>query len=120
MAKPPERSPTQERWGLWIEEVAKALASGLTVRENLAQCWLPVTVIVGQEYALQPLPNLKGRPAYGVSVERVQVVSGSVTGPVWVHWEPTTLKGQHALKLLTVYGLAASTKATLTLLVKAE
>lgn len=120
MAKPPETSPAQERWGLWIEEVAKALASGLTVKENLAQCWLTLAVVQGAIPAIQPLTALRGRVAYGLSVERVEVVSGSLTGPVWVHWEPSFLNGKPALKTLAVYGLAAGTKANLTLLVKAE
>lgn len=121
MAKPPERSPDQSRWGQWIDYVSGLFVSNLTVSENLAQCWLPVTVVVGQEYPLQALPKLNGRVPYGVSVERVQVISGTgVTGATWVHWEPTSLNSKPALRLLGVYGLAAGTKATLTLLVKAE
>lgn len=120
MAKPPDQAPEQARWGLWIEEVARALTSNLTVKENLAQCWLPLTVVEGTLPPIQPLTALRGRAAYGLSVERVQVVSGSLTGPVWVHWEPAFLNGKPALKTLAVYGLASGTKATLTLLVKAE
>lgn len=121
MAKPPDPSPPQEHWGLWIEETARALASNLTVKENLLQCWLPLTVVEGTTPGIQPLPLLRGRPAYGLSVERVEVISGGgVTGPVYVDWAPTFLNGKPALKVLSVYGLAAGTKATLTLLMKAE
>ena len=120
MARPPDSAPPQDRWGLWIEEVARALASNLTVTENLAQCWFPLTVVEGTLPPVLPIPRLRGRHAYGLSVERVQVVSGSLTGPVWVHWEPAVLNTKPALKVLAVYGLAAGTRAILTLLVKAE
>jgi hypothetical protein len=120
MAKAPDLSPPSERWGLWIEEVARALASNLTVKENLAQCWLSLTVVQGTTPGIQPLPLLRGRPAYGLSVERVELVLGTLTGPVWLHWEPTFLNGKPALKVLNVYGLATGAKASLTLLVKAE
>lgn len=120
MAKPPDPSPPQERWGLWIEETSRALASSLTVKENLAQCWLSLTVVHGTLPAIQPIPGLHARPAYGLSVERVVLVSGSLTGPVWLHWEPTFLNGKPAMKTLAVYGLATGAKANLTLLVKAE
>lgn len=120
MAKAPDPSPPQDRWGLWIEEVARALASSLTVKENLAQCWLVLTVVEGQPYPIQPLPLLRGRLAYGLSVERVQVISGSLVEPVWVNWEPAFLDGKPALKILSVFGLAPGSKVKLTLLVKAE
>jgi len=120
VAKPPDPSPPPDRWGLWIEEVARALASNLTVKENLAQCWMALTVVQGTTPGIQPLPLLRGRTAYGLSVERVELVSGSLTGPVWLHWEPTYLNGKPALKTLAVYGLATGAKANLTLLVKAE
>lgn len=121
MAKPPDQAPPQDRWGLWIEEVAGMLNASLTVKENLAQCWLNLTVTAGTAPGIQPLPGLRGRAAYGVSVERVQVLSGDgVTGTVWVHWEPVLLNGRQCLKVLNVYGLASGTRATLTLLVKAE
>jgi hypothetical protein len=120
MARPPEKNPPQERVGLWIEEVSVALGSGLTVLENLAQCWFVLTVTEGQSVGTQPIPGLRGRKPYGLSVERVQLVSGSLTGPVWVHWEPAMLRNAPALKVVSVYGLASGTRATLTLLVKAE
>lgn len=120
MARPPERSPAPERVGLWIEDVSRSLNANLTVSENLAQCWVVLTVVEGQGYPIQPLPALKGKAAYGLSVERVQIISGGIVEPVWAHWEPTLLNGKPALKLLSVFGLAPGSKVTLTLLVKAE
>lgn len=120
MAKPLERSPSQERWGLWIEEASRALNANLTVSENLAQCWLVLTVVEGQPFAIQPLTALRGRAAFGLSVERVQVISGGLVEPVWVNWEPALLDGKPALKILSVFGLQPGSKVKLTLLVKAE
>lgn len=123
MARPPDQAPEQARWGLWIEEVARALTSNLTVKENLAQCWftLQVPVSPGTGPGIKPVPCLRGRVPYGLSVERVQVLSGGgVNGPVWVHWEPMRLDGVPAIKVLAVYGLIPGTRANLTLLMKAE
>jgi hypothetical protein len=120
MARPPEKSPPPERMPRWVEDVSQALSSGLTVAENLSQCWVSLAVVEGQAVGIQPLPLLRGRVPFGLSVERVQLSTGSLTGPVWVHWEPATVRNAPALKVLTVYGLATGARATLTLLVKAE
>jgi hypothetical protein len=125
MAKAPDKHPPQSVWPLWIEAVATALASGLTVRENLAQCWLKVEVeaITSRtSKALKPiaLPLMRGRMPYGVSVERVELISGTMDWFPSVDWEPALKDGQPALKIINAYGLNAGARATLTLLIKAE
>lgn len=104
----------------FMGQVQEALASQLTVKENLAQCWVSFSFTVGQEAPPQALPGLNGRVPYGVSVERVVISSGSASCAVGVVWEPTTVGGKPGIKVSSVQGLAAATKATITLLVKAE
>jgi hypothetical protein len=125
MAKIPERAPPQTRWAQWIETVSLALTGNLSVKDNLAQCWVKVPVEAIDSRTIKtltpiPLPLLRGRIPYGVSVERVEVSSGSLDWFPSVDWEPSSRDGTPALKIRTAYGFNPGTKATLTLLVKAE
>jgi hypothetical protein len=104
----------------FLQQVGDGLTGGLTPEKNFAQQWLPLTVTEGVAIQPQALPRLKGRPPFGVSVERVQVVSGSLTGPVFVEWSPASVEGKPGLAISTVHGLDTGAVVTLTLLVKAE
>lgn len=104
----------------FLQQVGDGLAGGLTPGQNLSQQWLAITVTEGVAIQPQALPRLKGRPPFGVSVERAQVVSGSLTGPVFVEWSPATVEGKPGLSISNVYGLNMGAVVTLTLLVKAE
>lgn len=101
----------------FIRDTVTALDSNLTVAENLAQCWLEVRITEGQLPNPITLPLLKGRAPFGLTVEAVSVLSGSISGPVWVDWEP---RGTNAIKLRAVYGLSTGAVVNLRLLVKAE
>lgn len=109
----------------FLQQTGDALSNNLTPSQNLAQCWLALTVTAVdtrtiQEVPLQALPRLKGRTAYGVSVERVSVASGTLDWFPSVDWSPASVEGKPAIQIHTVYGLNAGAVATLTLLVKAE
>lgn len=120
MARPLDRSPPQDRWGLWIDEASQALSSNLTVSENLAQCWVEVEVRHGADIRDIPLPRLLGRTPYGVSVERAEVTVGSLSGAPGVEWENVLVKGAPGLRIKRAHGLTAGTTVRLRLLVKAE
>ena len=118
----------------FMEQVADAMASNLSVSENLAQCWVDVDATGINSRSAEPipvvaLPALRGRVPYGVSVERMQLREAAADPAFdWyasVHWEPATVtdrngEGLPGLRILAVYGLNAGTRATLTLLVKAR
>jgi hypothetical protein len=120
MARPPEKSPPPERVGLWIEEVAVALGSGLTPSENFAQCWVEVEVKYGQGSVNIPLPALRGRKPYGVTVEKATVATGSLSGAPGIEWEPMLVKGAQGMRLVRAHGLSTGTRVKFRLLVKAE
>lgn len=110
----------------FLSQVQDGLSANLTVKENLAQEWLLVTVTEGEAPSPQAVKKLGTRQAYGLSVERVQVLDGGTapTGAVGVEWTPATVLvegvGVPGVKITAVRGLASGTRATLTLLVKAE
>lgn len=104
----------------FMRDVVRALDSGLTVSENLAQCWVDVRYAEGSTPPLVPLPSLKAREPHGVTVEAIEVLSGALSGPVWVDWEKAGARGGSALRLRAVYGLGAGATVNLRLLVKAE
>lgn len=120
MAKPLERSPSPDRWGLWIEEASRALNSNLTPSENLAQCWIEVEVKYGVAIRDIPLPKLNGRTPYGVSVEKAEVTAGSLFGAPGLEWENVLVKGAPGLRITQAHGLNPGTTVRLRLLVKAE
>lgn len=108
-----------------LGELADALSGNITV-ENLAAARVDVTVSEGSTPPAILLPKLRGRAPWGVTVERVQVLSGGAapTAAVGVLWAPTSIQqgqvAQPGLQITAVYGLATGTRATLTLLVKGE
>lgn len=120
MAKPLERSPSPERLGLWIEEAARALNSNLTPSENLAQCWVEVEVKYGASIRDIPLARLNGRAPFGVSVEKAEVLEGSLFGAPGIEWENVLVKGAPGLRITLAHGLNPGTTVRLRLLVKAE
>jgi hypothetical protein len=108
-----------------LGEIQDALSGNITV-ENLAAARVDVTVSEGTTPPAIPLPKLRGRAPWGVTVERVQVLGGGAapTSAVGVLWAPTSIQqgqvAQPGLQITAVYGLAAGARATLTLLVKGE
>jgi hypothetical protein len=107
----------------FLQQVGDAVAGGLTVGQNLCQQWLTLTITEGVEIQPQALPKLRGRAPFGVTVERVQVVSGSVGGEggaVGILWTAATVDGKPGLSITSVSGLGMGAVITLTLLVKAE
>src|SRR5690349_5112640 len=104
----------------FLQQAVDALAGNLTVGQNLAQQWLTLTVTEGVAIQPQALPRLKGRPPFGVSVERTQVLSGSLSCAVGVAWSPATVEGKPGLSISSVSGLNSGAVVTITLLVKAE
>jgi hypothetical protein len=110
----------------FMGQVQDALSRNLTVTENLAMAWLDVTVTEGVAPNSQAVSGLGTRTVKGISVERVQVLDGGAapTAAVAVLWAPTTvLKGSAGVpgvQITEVVGLASGTRATLTLLLKAE
>jgi len=104
----------------FMGQVQEALSGQLTVKENLAQCWVTFTANSGDTIPPLALPTLKGRAPFGVTVERVRVLEGSLVAMPGVEWEPTTLNGKPAVRLLVIHSFPANTRATFTLLVKAE
>jgi hypothetical protein len=110
----------------FIQRVTDALSGNLTPSENLAMCWLDLTVEGGassQEsvpIGVQALPLLSGKTPYGITVERCVVQSGTLDWFPSLHWETVRLNGTPALKVLNVYGLNTGAKVVLTLLIKAK
>lgn len=110
----------------FMSQVTDGLSANLTVNENLAQAWLLVTVTEGEVPNPQAVAKLGPRQAYGLTVERVEVLDGGAApvAAVGVDWTPTTVQvnnvGRPGVKITKVHGLATGTRATLTLLVKAE
>lgn len=108
-----------------LTQLGDLFSNNLTVSENLAMRWVEVQVVEGSTPAPTAV-ELAGRVPKGVSVERVAVQPSGVTpgtapsGAVTVEWSPVTVAGKPAVQLTRVWGLAAGSKATLTLLVKAE
>lgn len=104
----------------FVGDVVEALSSNLTVTENLAQCWVDLTIVYGRPIPVLALPALKGRLPYGVSVEGAVVTEGSLFGAPGLEWEAATLNGAPALRVVQAHGLNVGTTVRFRLLVKAQ
>lgn len=107
---------------IFMGQIQDALTNQLTVKENLAQCWVVFTANSGDTVQPFALPNLKGRAPFGVSVEGfVPLVGGdSVTSVPSVVWDTIPVNGRPGLRIRTIHNFPSGVRATFTLLVKAE